>query len=76
MDVPEMQAMGHIGYRDVALDREGVTRAFTSAGVKEVIERRGIRLLSYAEAAREAGAATRQRQLLALAASPLRIRSS
>jgi predicted glycoside hydrolase/deacetylase ChbG (UPF0249 family) len=57
MDGPEMGAMGHIGYRDVALDREGVTRAFTSGKVKEVVAKRGIRLLSYAEAAREAKAA-------------------
>lgn len=57
MDVAEMQALGHIGYRDVAVDREGVTRAFTSGKVKEVVARRGIRLLSYAEALREAKAA-------------------
>jgi hypothetical protein len=50
-DVPEMQGMGHKGYEFVAADREGVTRAFTSEKVKQVIERRGIKLVSYAEAA-------------------------
>jgi hypothetical protein len=50
MDVPEMKALGHEGYRDVAIDRDGVTRAFTSREAKDAIERRGIRLLSYAEA--------------------------
>ncbi len=49
LDVEEMRAIGHKGYRDVAKDREGVTRAFTSPRVKEVIERRGIKLLCYAD---------------------------
>ena len=46
---PEMQAIGHKGYENVAADRDGVTRAFTSAKVKEVIARRKIRLISYSE---------------------------
>jgi hypothetical protein len=49
LDVPEMQAMGHKGYEDVALDREGVTRALCSERVKQVIGDRGIRLISYAD---------------------------
>jgi predicted glycoside hydrolase/deacetylase ChbG (UPF0249 family) len=49
LDVPEMQAIGHIGYEKVALDRQGVTDMFTSARVKEVIERRKIKLVSYAD---------------------------
>ena len=49
MDTPEMRAMGHIGYRDVALDREGVTQAFTAEEVKKVIAKRGIRLVSYGD---------------------------
>jgi hypothetical protein len=44
-----MQAIGHIGYEKVALDRQGVTDMFTSARVKEVIERRKIKLVSYAD---------------------------
>jgi predicted glycoside hydrolase/deacetylase ChbG (UPF0249 family) len=48
-DVPEMRAMGHTGYANVAQDREGVTRAFTSDKVKAVIKERGIKLVSYAD---------------------------
>jgi predicted glycoside hydrolase/deacetylase ChbG (UPF0249 family) len=44
---PEMQAIGHKGYEDVALDREGVTRVFTSAAVKTAILSKGIKLISY-----------------------------
>ena len=49
-DTPEMRNIGHKGYENVATDRAGVTRAFTSERVKEVIARRKIRLISYAEA--------------------------
>ena len=48
-DTPEMRAIGHKGYENVAADRDGVTKAFTSERVKEVIARRGIQLISYAE---------------------------
>jgi len=48
-DVAEMRAMGHVGYTNVAQDREGVTRAFTSEKVKAVIRDRKIRLVSYAD---------------------------
>jgi predicted glycoside hydrolase/deacetylase ChbG (UPF0249 family) len=47
LDTPEMQAMGHKGYWEVASHRDGVTKAFTSPKVKEVIKRRGIQLVSY-----------------------------
>ncbi len=46
-DTPEMETIGHEGYRNVAADRDGVTKAFTSDKVKEVIKRRGIKLVSY-----------------------------
>jgi hypothetical protein len=48
-DTPEIRAMGHRGYENVAEDRAGVTHAFTSPRVKELIKRRGIRLISYGE---------------------------
>ena len=48
-DTREMQAIGHDGYYDVAQNRDGVTRAWTDPGVMEVIERRGIELISYAD---------------------------
>jgi chitin disaccharide deacetylase len=48
-DFPEMRAIGHKGYEHVANDREGVTQAFTSDQVKEVIKRRKIKLMSYGD---------------------------
>ena len=48
-DTPEMRAIGHKGYENVAADRDGVTKAFTSERVKEVIQRRSIRLTSYGD---------------------------
>jgi hypothetical protein len=33
----------------VALDRQGVTEAWTNEQVKEIIKRRGIRLVSYGD---------------------------
>jgi len=49
LDVPEMQAIGHKGYEDVAIDRQGVTDMFTSHKAMEVIKRRQIKLVSYGE---------------------------
>jgi predicted glycoside hydrolase/deacetylase ChbG (UPF0249 family) len=49
LDTPEMRAIGHKGYEDVAKDRAGVTKAFTSDKVKQVIARRGIQLIRYAD---------------------------
>jgi CubicO group peptidase (beta-lactamase class C family)/predicted glycoside hydrolase/deacetylase ChbG (UPF0249 family) len=50
-DTQEMRNIGHKGYENVAADRDGVTRAFTSARVKEVIARRRITIISYADIA-------------------------
>lgn len=47
LDVPEMQAISHPGYENVAIDREWVTRVFTSEKVKKTIEAKGIKLISY-----------------------------
>jgi hypothetical protein len=49
LDTPEMRAVGHNGYENVAEDRAAVTRAFTSEKVKAVIRERGIKVISYAE---------------------------
>jgi predicted glycoside hydrolase/deacetylase ChbG (UPF0249 family) len=46
-DDPEMRAIGHAGYEWVAADRSAVLEAWTSARVREVIERRGIELTNY-----------------------------
>ncbi len=47
LDTPELQALSHPGYENVAADRAGVTRAFTSEKVLNIIRRRGIKLIGY-----------------------------
>jgi predicted glycoside hydrolase/deacetylase ChbG (UPF0249 family) len=49
LDTQEMQAIGHAGYENVAADRAGVTHAFTSKKVMEVVRRRKIKLVSYSD---------------------------
>jgi CubicO group peptidase (beta-lactamase class C family)/predicted glycoside hydrolase/deacetylase ChbG (UPF0249 family) len=49
LDTPEMRSIGHKGYENVAADRAGVTQAFTSAKVKEVIVRHKIKLIGYVD---------------------------
>ena len=49
MDTPEMRAIGHIRSRHVAIQRDGVTKAFTSEDVKDVIRKKGIKLVSYGD---------------------------
>ena len=53
LDTPEMRGLGHKGYENVANDRAGVTRAFTSAKVKEAVARNRVKLISYADLAVE-----------------------
>lgn len=43
----EMQTVGHIGYENVAVDRQGVTDLFTSPKVKQVLSEKNIDLISY-----------------------------
>ena len=47
LDTPEMRATGHVGYETVAVDRQGVTDAWTSSAVREIVKRRGIELIGY-----------------------------
>jgi predicted glycoside hydrolase/deacetylase ChbG (UPF0249 family) len=54
IDTPEMDAIGHPGYQDVAQDRDAVTKVFTSKKVKNAIKRFRIKLISYADL-KEAG---------------------
>ncbi len=54
MNVPEMQAMGHVGYENVATDRDDVTRLFTSKKVMKVIESKKIKLMSYKDVSQNA----------------------
>ncbi|MGH2565617.1 MAG: polysaccharide deacetylase family protein [Ginsengibacter sp.] len=44
---PELQAVHHIGYENVAEDRQGVVDLFTSDEVKKVIQQKHIQLISY-----------------------------
>ncbi|HSH19678.1 MAG TPA: polysaccharide deacetylase family protein [Draconibacterium sp.] len=46
-DSDEMKTVGHKGYENVGLDREWVTRVFTSEKVKQTIKNKGIKLISY-----------------------------
>ncbi|NMC38086.1 MAG: ChbG/HpnK family deacetylase [Bacteroidales bacterium] len=48
-DTPEMRAIWHTGYENVATDRDAVTRVFTSIEVKKTISEKGIKLVSYKE---------------------------
>ena len=43
----EMHTVGHIGYENVAVDRQGVSDIFTSDKVKQVIKDKNIELISY-----------------------------
>jgi len=47
LDNEELRAVHHIGYEEVALDRQGVTDVLTSEKIKAVIQRKGIVLMSY-----------------------------
>jgi len=46
---PEMTAIGHQGYYSVATDRDDVTAVFTSEKVKQMIAKKKIKLISYAD---------------------------
>lgn len=46
-DTPEMRAVRHIGYEDVAIDRQGVTDTWTNPQIRNVIKSRGIQLIGY-----------------------------
>lgn len=48
-DGPEMRAIGHKGYEDVAADRAAVLHALTSDAVKAAVRERGVKLVSYAD---------------------------
>ncbi len=48
-DTPEMRAVGHAGYSDVAQDRDGILKMLQSARVRAMIAKRGIQLVSYAD---------------------------
>ncbi|HWB25872.1 MAG TPA: polysaccharide deacetylase family protein [Chitinophagaceae bacterium] len=47
IDDDELRAIHHIGYENVAQDRQGVTDLFTSEKVKEAIKQKGIQVIGY-----------------------------
>lgn len=49
LDGAEMRAIYHIGYENVAADRQGVTDLWTNPLVMETIRKKNIQLISYAD---------------------------
>jgi len=47
LDTPEMRAIHHIGYENVATDRQGVTDAWTNPRVRDAVKKLGIQLIGY-----------------------------
>ncbi|HAM09520.1 MAG: hypothetical protein A2X05_02975 [Bacteroidetes bacterium GWE2_41_25] len=52
LDTPEMRAIWHTGYENVAADRDAVTKVFTSSEVKKAVSEKGIKLVSYRESSK------------------------
>jgi hypothetical protein len=53
INTPELQAIHHIGYENVAADRQGVTDLFTNEQIKLLIKKKNIQLISYADLKRK-----------------------
>jgi CubicO group peptidase (beta-lactamase class C family)/predicted glycoside hydrolase/deacetylase ChbG (UPF0249 family) len=49
LDNAEMETVGHVGYEDVATDRQGVTDLWTSPEVKQAIASRNIELVTFTD---------------------------
>jgi predicted glycoside hydrolase/deacetylase ChbG (UPF0249 family) len=49
IDNDELRAIYHIGYENVAADRQGITDLYTNPAIKEAIKKKGIELISYAD---------------------------
>jgi predicted glycoside hydrolase/deacetylase ChbG (UPF0249 family) len=47
LDDAELRAVYHVGYENVAMDRQGVTDLFTNKKVRALIQKRGIELIGY-----------------------------
>lgn len=52
LNTPELQAIHHIGYENVAEDRQGVTDLYTDIDIKAAIKKKGIWLISYKDLSR------------------------
>lgn len=53
LDNEEMRTVGHIGYENVAVDRQGVTDLFTSPKVRQALKDKRIDLISYNDLTKE-----------------------
>lgn len=49
LDGPEMRAIHHIGYENVAEDRQGVTDVWTNAEVMAALRKKNVQLISYGD---------------------------
>ena len=49
LDSPELRAIHHIGYENVAADRQGVTDLFTSNEVKAALKKKNVAIIGYNE---------------------------
>lgn len=47
LDSPELRAIHHTGYENVAADRQGVVDTWTNEEIKKLIKQKGIQLISY-----------------------------
>jgi chitin disaccharide deacetylase len=47
LDSPELRAIHHIGYENVAVDRQGVTDTWTDPRIRDFIKAKGIQLIGY-----------------------------
>jgi len=52
LDDAELRAIYHIGYEDVASDRQGVTDLYTDPAIKARIKEKGIQLIAYRDLAK------------------------
>jgi predicted glycoside hydrolase/deacetylase ChbG (UPF0249 family) len=53
LDNNELRGIHHVGYENVAEDRQGVTDLFTNEKVKTLIKEKGIQLISYKDLLKE-----------------------
>ncbi len=49
IDNSELQAISHMGYENVAIDRQGVTDMYTSALVKTALAKKGVNVISWTD---------------------------
>lgn len=52
LDTPELRAVHHVGYENVAVDRQGVTDCWTDVRVKQFVKAKKIQLISFRELAK------------------------